>query len=164
MKVEVVLLPRDLRPGQLAGRACACIRRIATTTTMTAAMAAHVREIRLFGDLESARAAAGEFAGEKLLCGESRCLPPQGFDLGNSPGQFINAHRSATMFMCTTNGTRALIAATDAAAVFTAALVNARAVADSGADEDRAGCNAFVCRHQRRSGDGGHARRRRCYR
>ncbi len=129
MNVEVVLLPRDLRPGQLKGRACAVFDVLRATTTMAAALAGGVDEIRLFGDLDSARSAAGTFNGRKLLCGESRCLPPEGFDLGNSPGQFAENHRGATLFMCTTNGTRALLAATEAVVVFTAALVNAKAVA-----------------------------------
>src|SRR5215208_4677277 len=106
MNVEVVLLPRDLKPGQLKGRACAVFDVLRATTTMAAALAAGVTEIRLFADLDSARKAAGEFdRGTKLLCGESRCLMPEGFDLGNSPGQFTPGHRGATMFMCTTNGT-----------------------------------------------------------
>jgi len=131
MNVEVVLLPRDLRPGQLKGRACAVFDVLRATTTMAAALASGVDEIRLFGDLDSARTAAGAFGGRKLLCGESRCLPPEGFDLGNSPGQFAETHRGATLFMCTTNGTRALLAATEAEIVLTAALVNAAAIAEA---------------------------------
>jgi 2-phosphosulfolactate phosphatase len=130
MNVEVVTLPRDLKPGQLKGRTCVVFDVLRATTTMAAALAAGVTEIRLFADLESARKAADEFTGtKKLLCGESRCLMPDGFDLGNSPGQFREIHRGATMFMCTTNGTRALLAATEAAIVFPAALINASAIA-----------------------------------
>src|SRR5688500_4961763 len=127
MDAQVVLLPSELKPGQLNGRACVVFDVLRATTTMAAALAAGVEEIRLFGDLDSARQAAGAFSGRKLLCGESRCVMPEGFDLGNSPGQFTSHHRGATMFMCTTNGTRALLAATEADAVFTAALVNAAA-------------------------------------
>jgi 2-phosphosulfolactate phosphatase len=131
MNVEVVLLPRDLRPGQLKGRACAVFDVLRATTTMAAALAGGVREIRLFPDLESARDAAAAFTGRRLLCGEARCLAPPGFDLGNSPGQFTADHRDATMFMCTTNGTRALLAAREADFVHAAALVNARATAEA---------------------------------
>jgi len=131
MHVDVVVLPRDLRPGQLVGRACAVFDVLRATTTMAAALAAGVSEIRLFGDLDSARSAAEAFGGRKLLCGESRCLPPAGFDLGNSPGQFTAIHRGTTLFMCTTNGTRALLAAVEAEVVFPAALVNAAAVAEA---------------------------------
>jgi 2-phosphosulfolactate phosphatase len=129
VKVEVVLLPRDLAPGQLRGRACAVFDVLRATTTMAAALAAGVKEIRLFETLADARAAGAATAEKKLLCGEEACLPPAGFDLGNSPGQFIDSHRGSTLFMCTTNGTRALLAACEADVIVPAAVVNASAVA-----------------------------------
>jgi 2-phosphosulfolactate phosphatase len=129
MKADVVLLPSHLTPTQLAGRSCVVFDVLRATTTMTAALASGVREIHLFATLDAARAAAENFSGPRLLCGESQCLTPPGFDLGNSPGQFKPSHRGATVFMCTTNGTRALLAARSAAALYTGALVNASAVA-----------------------------------
>ena len=129
MNVEVVLLPRDLKPGQLKGRACVVFDVLRATTTMAAALAAGVEAIHLFDNLDAARAASASHRGAKLLCGEAQCIAPPGFDLGNSPGQFQPAHRGATMFMCTTNGTRALLAAREAAALFTGAIVNASAAA-----------------------------------
>jgi len=96
---------------------------------MAAALAAGVREIRLFDSLDAARAGANACAGSKLLCGERDCLAPPGFDLGNSPGQLTGDHHGKTLFMCTTNGTRALLAAREAKLVLPAALVNAAAVA-----------------------------------
>src|SRR5687768_18268036 len=132
MNVNVVLLPRDLEPGQLRGRACAVFDVLRATTTMAAALYAGVEAIHLFDNLDAARAgAAAAHHRPRLLCGEAQCVAPLGFDLGNSPGQFRDAHRGATMFMCTTNGTRALLAARDAAVLFTGAIVNATAVADA---------------------------------
>ena len=132
MNLEVVLLPRDLKPGQLRDRACAVFDVLRATTTMAAALAAGVTEIHLFDNLDAARAAAaGSPHASRLLCGEAQCVAPPGFDLGNSPGQFLPAHRGATLFMSTTNGTRALLAAREAAAIFTGAIVNASAVAEA---------------------------------
>jgi 2-phosphosulfolactate phosphatase len=128
MTIDVVFLPQYLT-APLAGRACAVFDVLRATTTMTAALAAGVKEIRLFADLLSARSSAQSDPAPHLLCGEEACLRPQGFDLGNSPGQFLPAHRGATLYMCTTNGTRALLAARDAHIVIPAALVNASAVA-----------------------------------
>lgn len=129
MKADVVLLPSHLAPNRLAGQSCVVFDVLRATTTMTAALAGGVREIHLFASLDAARAAAEDFRGHRLLCGEERCLTPPGFDLGNSPGQFTSAHQGSTLFMCTTNGTRALLAARQAAALYTGALVNASAVA-----------------------------------
>lgn len=128
MKVEVVLLPQ-LLSAPLAGRAAAVFDVLRATTTMTAALARGIKEIHLFPDLDSARLAASTAPNPRLLCGEESCLAPRGFDLGNSPGQFTAAHRGATLYMSTTNGTRAVLAAREADVIFTAALVNATAVA-----------------------------------
>src|SRR5688500_13494576 len=129
MQADVVLLPRDLDPQSIRDRAVVVFDVLRATTSMTAALAAGVKEIRIFPDLDAARHAAAVFPGRRLLCGESACLAPPGFDLGNSPGQFLPDHAGATLFMCTTNGTRALIAARSAPVVLTGALVNAAAVA-----------------------------------
>lgn len=129
MKVEVVQLPRLLQPQHLAERAVVVFDVLRATTSMTAALAAGVAEIRLFGSTEDARAAAGMFTGEKLLCGEQACLPPAGFDLGNSPGAFTSQHAGKTMFMSTTNGTVAMLAARSAPVMLAGCLLNASAVA-----------------------------------
>jgi 2-phosphosulfolactate phosphatase len=68
------------------------------------------------------------------MCGEEQCLRPEGFDLGNSPGAFTREYAERTVFMSTTNGTRAILAAQDAALLFAGALVNASAVATVLAD------------------------------
>jgi len=129
MNVEVVLLPRDL-PTDLTGRSVVVFDVLRATTTMTAALSVGVSEIRVFEQLDDAAAAAKRFQGARVLCGEHRCLPPPGFDLGNSPGRFTaERHRGAVAFMCTTNGTRALAAVRHAPAVLVGALVNRTAVA-----------------------------------
>ncbi len=94
---------------------------------MAAALAAGVSEIRIFPDKTAAMNAARSFDHPKLLCGEENCLPPAGFDLGNSPGAFGQAHAGQTLFMSTTNGCKAILAAQKAARLCIGALVNASA-------------------------------------
>jgi 2-phosphosulfolactate phosphatase len=96
---------------------------------MAAALSAGVAEIRIFESLASAQYAGGGHRGPKLLCGEKQCVRPVGFDLGNSPGDFTAAHAGKTLFMATTNGTRAILAAQRARELFIGALVNASATA-----------------------------------
>jgi 2-phosphosulfolactate phosphatase len=131
MRLNLVLLPRDATAESFAGRAVVVFDVLRATTTMTAALAAGVSEIRIFGDTESARQAAAAVGDPKpMLCGEAQCLPPPGFDLGNSPGALNRAaHDGKTLFMSTTNGTRAIIAARGAQLLLAGALVNASAVA-----------------------------------
>ncbi|HZN69545.1 MAG TPA: 2-phosphosulfolactate phosphatase [Tepidisphaeraceae bacterium] len=132
MEVDVVLLPRDLEPRHLRGRAVVVFDVLRATTTVAAALAAGVKEIRIFGSIAEARVAAGRHGGgasTRILCGEEDCLPPAGFDLGNSPASFSAVHAGRVAYMSTTNGTRAILAAREADVILTGALVNAEAVA-----------------------------------
>jgi 2-phosphosulfolactate phosphatase len=163
MRVDVVLLPRDLQPEHLDGRAVVVFDVLRATTSMVAALAAGAREIRIFPDTTSAAVSRKVWAGPALLCGEEKALPPPGFDLGNSPPAFVpELCANRTLFISTTNGTRAILAARGAAAIFVGALVNAsataRAVIDKGlnvtllcagtngkiAMEDLLGCGAVL--------------------
>jgi 2-phosphosulfolactate phosphatase len=139
VNLDVVLLPKDLEPRHLQGRTVVVFDVLRATTTMAAALAAGVSEIRIFASIDEAARAASRHEGARILCGEENCLPPTGFDLGNSPGAFTRArHAGQTAYMSTTNGTRAIVAAREAATIFTGALVNASAVAwavvEKGAD------------------------------
>lgn len=130
MNVDVVLLPQHLRREQVAGRAVVVFDVLRATTTIAAALASGAKEVRVFDALDRAVVASGRFGGSKLLCGEMNCLPPAGFDLGNSPGAFTpEACAGRTLFMSTTNGTRAIVAAAQASRLYAAALVNASATA-----------------------------------
>lgn len=131
MQLDVALLPRDLDPEILPSRAVVVFDVLRATTSMTAALAAGVGEIRVFPSTEAARkdAACIGFYPKPLLCGEENCLAPKDFDLGNSPGDFDRSLKDRTLFMSTTNGTRAIIAAAGAKLLLVGALVNASAVA-----------------------------------
>lgn len=130
MNADVVFLPNLLTPGSISARAVVVFDVIRATTTMAAAFVAGVKEIRVFDSPAAAEAAAPSVEGSPLLCGEVDALPPPGFDLGNSPREFNPAkHAGRTLLMSTTNGTRAIVAARAAKALFVGALVNASATA-----------------------------------
>jgi 2-phosphosulfolactate phosphatase len=132
MEVDVAFLPRDIAGRDLSEIAVVVFDVLRATTSITAALAAGVKEIHVFGDIDSAAQAARAFPKNRLLCGEVNCLAPLGFDLGNSPRAFNRAdHAGRTMLLSTTNGTRALMAAVGARAILCGALVNAGAVADA---------------------------------
>jgi 2-phosphosulfolactate phosphatase len=139
MNVDVVFLPSALRPEEhLSQRTVVVFDVLRATTSMVAALDAGVAEIRVFADTKEALASATEFNGVRLLCGEVNCLAPPGFDVGNSPREFRRElHAGRTMFMSTTNGTRAIVAARSAPLVLAGALVNAAAVARRCATEAR---------------------------
>src|SRR5687767_7770978 len=126
MRADVVLLPSYLNPNQLQSRVVVVFDVLRATTTMTAALAAGVREIRIFPDTQSVRAAKS--GSDVLRCGEENCLKPAGFDLGNSPGSMNRGLEGKSLFMSTTNGTRAILAAKGAKRILVGALVNVSAV------------------------------------
>lgn len=134
MLIDAIALPSLVTPDLICNRAVIVFDVLRATTTITAALHAGVRQIRVFATVESARQARNAGESDELLCGEVDCLPPDGFDLGNSPGALCaQRHQGQTLLMATTNGTRAIYAARDAAIVFCGALVNASAVALSAA-------------------------------
>jgi 2-phosphosulfolactate phosphatase len=129
MRVDLVQLPALLEERHLRDRVVVVFDVLRATTTMAAALAAGVAQIRVFGSIDAARQAAAAFDGPKLLCGECECLRPEGFDLGNSPADFTTKSAGKTAFMSTTNGTRAILAAVAAPKLFIGAIVNASATA-----------------------------------
>jgi 2-phosphosulfolactate phosphatase len=121
-----------LTPEHLQDKAVVVFDVLRATTTIATALAAGVREIRICQSIAAAIEAARGWntSPRPLLCGEVDCLAPPGFDLGNSPGAFHRQnYEGRTLCMSTTNGTRALAAASTARALLAGALVNAAAVA-----------------------------------
>lgn len=152
MKLDVVLLPRELKPEHLSGRAVVVFDVLRATTTMATALRAGVSEIRIFAELDAALAAGRSFMGPHLTIGERHALRAPGFDLGNSPGAFQrDIHADTTLFMTTTNGTLAILAANGAKVIFTGALVNASYVAAALAQSKLdvtllcSGTEGFIC-------------------
>jgi len=100
------------------------------TTTLVHAFAHGADAARCFGDPEVARAARTEYRkGATLLCGERRGQRIPGFDLGNSPREYVDEFvRNRTLLFTTTNGTKALVRTRDAGRQLAGAFVNAAAV------------------------------------
>ncbi len=100
------------------------------STTLVHAFAHGAAGARCFLDPEAARLAVGEYRrGATLLCGERNGQRIPGFDLGNSPREYVDEFvRNRTMLFTTTNGTRALMRTKDAGRHLIGAFVNAAAV------------------------------------
>jgi 2-phosphosulfolactate phosphatase len=79
------------------------------TSTIAQALAAGYRRVLCCGEVEEARELRAEL-GAGVLAGERKCLRIPGFDLGNSPSEFVEA-AGEIVILTTTNGTRALVAA-----------------------------------------------------
>ena len=136
MHVEVALI-QDLVPADLGSEVSAVVIDVVrATTTVVAALAAGCDGVTPVGDVNEARALAS--ATGALLAGERGGLPLEGFDLGNSPGDFTRERcASRPLVLTTTNGTQAVRRCVGGQAVWAASFVNAeataRALVDSGA-------------------------------
>ena len=130
IRLHVVSLPLLLNPALLKGRSVVVFDVLRATTTMANALMNNAPAIHVYASNSAAREAAAAFGGPRLLAGEVDSLPAPGFDIGNSPADFSASRCDGrTIFMSTTNGTKALAACREADALYAAALVNARSTA-----------------------------------
>jgi len=132
--IDVLLAPTPGPLPKLDNSQIVVLDVLRATSTITTALNVGARAVYLYDSLDAARAARSAWdpatAGPVLLAGESRCLKPADFDLGNSPREQVT-HRvgGATLLLATSNGTRAAVQAQAARALFAASLLNASATA-----------------------------------
>jgi 2-phosphosulfolactate phosphatase len=93
---------------------------------MSAALAAGAAEVTPCLEIAEARERAATLTpGSYVLGGERHGVKIDGFDLGNSPAEYIPAIvRGKTVFITTTNGTRAMGACRPASRAFVASFTN----------------------------------------
>jgi 2-phosphosulfolactate phosphatase len=102
------------------------------SSTIVQALEAGYRRVLCCAEIEDARAVRGALD-DAVLAGERRAEPIEGFDLGNSPRDFLEP-RAGTLVLTTTNGTRAIVtAATGCELVLVGSLFNLDAVAAAAA-------------------------------
>jgi 2-phosphosulfolactate phosphatase len=144
-RLDVLLTPGELVPGDITGRTVVVLDVLRATTSIVEAMASGARTLFPVATIEEAIGLAKTLGREEvLLAGERKALPIDGFDLGNSPGDFT-AERVGGKFvvMSTTNGTLALMAAASGERVIVGAWTNFQAVLD---DLVRTGAEpVFLC-------------------
>ena len=126
MRLDVYLTPGEAATGDLADRTVVVIDILRATTSIVQALSAGARSIYPVASIEEALRLANTFGrDEVLLCGERRCLPIEGFDLGNSPGEFTRQRVAGKILvMTTTNGTNALAVTGGATRVLVGSLLN----------------------------------------
>lgn len=135
MKLDVYFTPLGLTAGDLAGRGVIVIDVLRATTTIVAALANGARGVVPTATSEEAVRMTANLEREGfVLAGERKYLPIPGFSLGNSPLDMTPEQvGDKTVFLSTTNGTPALVAAQGADPVLVGAAVNFSAVAERAA-------------------------------
>lgn len=137
MKIDVHFTPAEVEPAVLAEATVVVIDVVRATTTIVEALANGVRAVLPTSSTEEAVKLAASLGREDtLLGGERKGLKIEGFDLGNSPLEYVGDEvEGKQVVMTTTNGTPALRAADEAARVLVCAFTNLTAVACSVADD-----------------------------
>ncbi|GJM22841.1 MAG: putative 2-phosphosulfolactate phosphatase [Planctomycetota bacterium] len=128
MIVECALLPSMLPEALSADDHAVVIDVVRATSFLVTALELGARGVEPVAEVAEARARAAERGA--LLAGERGGLPPEGFDLGNSPRE-LNAAvvRDRDIVLSTTNGTAAVARCAGAGRVLAGALLNAEATA-----------------------------------
>lgn len=137
--LNVYALPRLVSPEEMAGGTVVVIDVLRASTAIVHAMAAGARQVIPCVEVDEARRIAAGFApGEAVLGGERNGLRIDGFDLGNSPSEYTpQTVEGRTLVFTTTNGTRAMAVCGKAARVLIGAFVNAGAVYQRLAGQER---------------------------
>ena len=133
MRVDVVFTPDEAGAAPTG----VVIDVIRATSTICQALAAGYQRAFCAAEVEEARALR-DALGDGVLGGERHAVRIPGFDLGNSPREYVEP-LAETLILSTTNGTRAVVAAAARCErVFIASLLNLAAVVEAAreADED----------------------------
>jgi len=116
--------------ASVEGRTAVVVDVLRATSSLVEALANGARGIFPTVSTEEAVKLASSLGREDtLLCGERKGLKVEGFDLGNSPAEFIpEVVKGKQLVMSTTNGTRALASVEGADRVVAACFLNLSAV------------------------------------
>jgi 2-phosphosulfolactate phosphatase len=139
-QLRVHSLPAHIAAEELAERVVVVIDLLRATSTICQALASGAREAVPFLEVADAlvAAAAAKDRSEIVLGGERKGGRIPGFDLGNSPSEYTpEAVGGRSVFMTTTNGTRALHHARYARRVIIGSCLNLSAVLASIKKESR---------------------------
>jgi 2-phosphosulfolactate phosphatase len=126
MRVHVAFTPAETVRAPVA----VVVDVLRATSTIAQALASGYRRVLSCAEIAEARELR-ERLGEGVLAGERRAVAIPGFELGNSPAEFVEP-RGETVILTTTNGTRAIVAAAASAeTVLVGSMLNLEAVAEA---------------------------------
>ena len=131
MQIDVALCPSEIGHINLRGNTAVVIDVLRASSTIIAAVEnGCARVIPVKDERDALITAKACSKAQPLLCGERNGVKIKGFDLGNSPWEYLSqVVKNRTLILTTTNGTQLFQYASTAARVFIGALVNAQALA-----------------------------------
>jgi len=131
MKIDVAFTPGEPPDASVA----IVVDVLRATTTIAHALSQGYERVLACSGLDRARELRARLGNGTVLAGERGCVRPEGFDFGNSPREFADGGpRGSTLVLTTTNGTRAVVAASERAnTVLVGSLANLTACAAAAA-------------------------------
>ncbi len=112
LQIDVAFRTEDIAQRDLTGQTVVVLDILRATSTIVTALGAGALAVYPAAEVDEARAVAEDLRGQGkdvLLCGERGGLPPDDFDLGNSPRDYTpDRVCSKHLVLTTTNGTRLL--------------------------------------------------------
>jgi len=131
MPVHVAFTPAEAAPAAVG----VVVDVLRATSTIAQALASGYERVLCCAEIDDARALRAELP-DTLLGGERQAIRVEGFDVGASPREFLEA-RASTLILSTTNGTRAILeTARRCERVLLGSLLNLSAVARAAGEED----------------------------
>jgi 2-phosphosulfolactate phosphatase len=103
MRVDVAFVPDEVTPAAVG----VVVDVLRATSTIAQALASGYERVLCCAEIEQARALRAELP-DSLLGGERQAVRVEGFEVGASPRDFLEA-RARTLILSTTNGTRAIL-------------------------------------------------------
>jgi len=103
MPVHVAFTPDNAAPAAVG----IVVDVLRATSTIAQALASGYERVLCCSEIEDARALRAELP-DSLLGGERKAVRVEGFDVGASPREFLEA-RARALILSTTNGTRAIL-------------------------------------------------------
>ncbi len=131
MPVDVVFTPVAGAPAEVG----VVVDVLRATSTIAQALASGYERVLCCAEIEDARALRADLP-DSLLGGERQAVRVEGFDVGASPREFLEA-RASTLILSTTNGTRAILETAERCdRVLLGSLLNLGAVATAAGSAD----------------------------
>ena len=136
MEINTVASYKILNKGELADKTVVVVNCMRTNPTILTALVNGCTRVIPVDTVENAMEVRRQFH-DALLCGEREACKIQGFDLGNSPGEYTaETVGGRECILVTSNGTRGINACFAGSHIVLGCLLNAKAAAEavSGAD------------------------------
>jgi 2-phosphosulfolactate phosphatase len=138
MRINVAFTPAEAAPAPLG----VVVDVLRATSTIAQALASGYERVLCCAEIEEARELRADIP-NSLLGGERQAVRIEGFDVGASPREFLEA-RAETLILSTTNGTRTILeTARHCDDVILGSLLNLGAVARAIATETIVVCAGF---------------------